>query len=93
MAEGFHCQEACHRLRRRRVASGNPLVQSFDLHGDWGSFSCKVLEIEPSRTLASSWAASGLESVGFRANAMGRPRSSLSAWMLVVRPPREVPMA
>lgn len=35
----------------------------FQLHGDWGSVDCRVLEIEPERTLAYSWDALGLESV------------------------------
>ena len=35
----------------------------FTLTGDWGSVDCKVLEIEPQRTLAYSWDAMGLESV------------------------------
>lgn len=35
----------------------------FELRGDWGSVSCKVLEIEPNRTLVYSWNANGLESV------------------------------
>ncbi len=35
----------------------------FELHGDWGSVACKVLEIEPGRTLVYSWTAGGLESV------------------------------
>lgn len=39
------------------------LGQSFAFRGDWGSVSCKVLEIEPNRTLVYSWAANGLESV------------------------------
>lgn len=36
---------------------------AFELRGDWGSVSCKVLEIEPYRTLIYSWAAHGLESI------------------------------
>lgn len=39
------------------------LGQAFVFRGDWGSVSCKVLEIEPNRTLVYSWAANGLESV------------------------------
>jgi uncharacterized protein YndB with AHSA1/START domain len=39
------------------------LGQPFELHGDWGSVACKILEIEPSRSLVYSWAANGLESV------------------------------
>lgn len=39
------------------------LGQPFEFRGDWGSVACKVLEIEPSRTLVYSWAANGLESV------------------------------
>lgn len=35
----------------------------FELRGDWGSVACKVLEIEPHRTLAYSWDAHGLKSV------------------------------
>lgn len=34
----------------------------FTLTGDWGAVDCKVLEIEPNRTLAYSWDAMGLES-------------------------------
>ena len=36
---------------------------SFELRGDWGSVSCKVLEIEPNRTLVYSWDANDLKSV------------------------------
>jgi uncharacterized protein YndB with AHSA1/START domain len=39
------------------------LGHRFDLRGDWGSVACKVLEIEPNRTLAYRWDANGLESV------------------------------
>ena len=35
----------------------------FDLRADWGMVGCKVLEIEPLKVLAYSWAAMGLESV------------------------------
>jgi uncharacterized protein YndB with AHSA1/START domain len=35
----------------------------FNLRGDWGGVDCKVLEIEPRKTLSYSWAANGLESV------------------------------
>ncbi len=35
----------------------------FELRGDWGSVACKVLQIEPNRTLVYSWEANGLESV------------------------------
>ncbi len=35
----------------------------FQFSSDWGSVACKVLEIEPNRTLAYSWDANGLESV------------------------------
>ncbi len=35
----------------------------FDLRAAWGAVECRVLEIEPHRTLAYSWAAMGLESV------------------------------
>lgn len=36
---------------------------SFAFRGDWGSVSCKVLEVEENKTLVYSWAANGLESV------------------------------
>ena len=35
----------------------------FNFRADWGSVDCRVLEIEPHRTLSYSWAAYGLESV------------------------------
>ena len=35
----------------------------FTLSGDWGSVACKVLAIEPHRSLSYSWDAMGLESV------------------------------
>ena len=35
----------------------------FDLRGDWGSVDCRVLTVEPNRTLSYTWAAMGLESV------------------------------
>lgn len=35
----------------------------FDLTADWGSVGCRVLEVEPNRTLAYTWDAMGLESV------------------------------
>jgi uncharacterized protein YndB with AHSA1/START domain len=35
----------------------------FTLSGDWGSVDCRVLEIEPHKTLSYSWDAMGLESV------------------------------
>ncbi|EDX80373.1 MAG: SRPBCC family protein [Brevundimonas mediterranea] len=39
------------------------LGHAFEFRGDWGAVSCKVLEIEPNRTLTYSWSAHGLESV------------------------------
>ena len=39
------------------------LGHPFELRGDWGSVSCKVLQIEPNRTLVYTWAAHGLQSV------------------------------
>jgi uncharacterized protein YndB with AHSA1/START domain len=36
---------------------------AFTLRGDWGSVDCRVLEVEPHRTLSYSWDAMGLESV------------------------------
>jgi uncharacterized protein YndB with AHSA1/START domain len=35
----------------------------FDFRADWGSVDCKVLAVEPTRTLSYTWAAMGLESV------------------------------
>jgi uncharacterized protein YndB with AHSA1/START domain len=35
----------------------------FEFRADWGSVACKVLAVEPYRTLAYSWDANGLESV------------------------------
>jgi uncharacterized protein YndB with AHSA1/START domain len=34
----------------------------FTLRGDWGSVACRVLEVEPQKTLAYTWDAMGLES-------------------------------
>ena len=36
---------------------------SFTMRGDWGSVDCKVLAIEPLRSLSYTWSAMGLESV------------------------------
>jgi uncharacterized protein YndB with AHSA1/START domain len=35
----------------------------FNLSGDWGAVDCKVLAIEPMKTLSYTWAAHGLESI------------------------------
>jgi uncharacterized protein YndB with AHSA1/START domain len=35
----------------------------FTFRGDWGSVDCRVLEVEPNRSLAYTWDAMGLESV------------------------------
>jgi uncharacterized protein YndB with AHSA1/START domain len=35
----------------------------FNLRGDWGAVDCRVLEIEPNKTLSYKWDAMGLESV------------------------------
>jgi uncharacterized protein YndB with AHSA1/START domain len=35
----------------------------FQLRGDWGHADCKVLKIEPNKTLSYTWDAMGLESV------------------------------
>ena len=35
----------------------------FSFRADWGSVDCKVLEVEPNRTLSYTWGAYGLESV------------------------------
>jgi uncharacterized protein YndB with AHSA1/START domain len=34
----------------------------FQFSGDWGAADCKVLEVEPNRSLAYTWGAFGLES-------------------------------
>ena len=34
----------------------------FNLRGDWGAVDCRVLAIEPTKTLAYTWDAMGLES-------------------------------
>lgn len=34
----------------------------FKLSADWGSVDCRVLEVEPNRTLSYTWDAYGLES-------------------------------
>jgi uncharacterized protein YndB with AHSA1/START domain len=42
----------------------SPLVDHrFRLTGDWGGVDCRVLTVEPNRTLAYTWGAMGLESV------------------------------
>ena len=35
----------------------------FNLRGDWGAVDCRVMVVEPNRTLSYTWAAMGLESV------------------------------
>ncbi|HLJ20220.1 MAG TPA: SRPBCC domain-containing protein [Stellaceae bacterium] len=35
----------------------------FSLRADWGAVDCRVLVVEPSKTLSYTWAAYGLESV------------------------------
>jgi uncharacterized protein YndB with AHSA1/START domain len=35
----------------------------FNFRADWGSVDCRVLVVEPNRTLSYTWAAFGLESV------------------------------
>lgn len=37
--------------------------QNFTLSADWGTVDCRVLEIEPERSLSYTWEALGLESV------------------------------
>jgi len=39
------------------------LHHRFTLQGDWGSVDCRVLEVEPGRSLSYTWDAMGLESV------------------------------
>lgn len=38
------------------------LGHTFTLSGDWGSVDCKVLAVDPNRSLSYSWDAFGLES-------------------------------
>jgi uncharacterized protein YndB with AHSA1/START domain len=41
-----------------------PVVdRRFNLRGDWGAVDCKVLAIEPNKTLSYTWDAMGLESI------------------------------
>ena len=35
----------------------------FNLRGDWGAVDCRVLAVEPNKTLSYTWSALGLESV------------------------------
>jgi len=35
----------------------------FDLRADWGTVDCRVLAVEPNKTLSYTWEAHGLESV------------------------------
>lgn len=35
----------------------------FNLRADWGTVDCRVLAVEPNKTLSYTWAAHGLESV------------------------------
>jgi uncharacterized protein YndB with AHSA1/START domain len=35
----------------------------FNLRGDWGAVDCRVLTIQPPKTLSYAWAAYGLESI------------------------------
>jgi uncharacterized protein YndB with AHSA1/START domain len=42
----------------------SPVVDHrFKLSADWGAVDCKVLALEPARTLSYTWAAYGLESI------------------------------
>lgn len=36
---------------------------AFQFHGDWGAVDCRVLEIEPQKSVSYTWAAMGLESI------------------------------
>jgi uncharacterized protein YndB with AHSA1/START domain len=41
-----------------------PVVgHDFNFRGDWGAVDCRVLEVEPNKTLSYTWGAMGLESV------------------------------
>jgi uncharacterized protein YndB with AHSA1/START domain len=41
-----------------------PVVDhAFTLRADWGAVDCKVLAVEPDKTLSYTWAAYGLESI------------------------------
>jgi uncharacterized protein YndB with AHSA1/START domain len=37
--------------------------QGFNLRADWGAVECKVVAVEPNKTLSYTWGAYGLESV------------------------------
>jgi uncharacterized protein YndB with AHSA1/START domain len=39
------------------------LGHKFNLRADWGTVDCRVLAVEPSKSLSYTWAAFGLESV------------------------------
>ena len=39
------------------------LDRRFKLSADWGAVECRVLEVEPNKTLSYTWGAYGLESV------------------------------
>ena len=39
------------------------LDQAFQFRGDWGAVDCRVLAIEPEKSIAYTWVAMGLESV------------------------------
>ncbi len=39
------------------------LDHPFSLRADWGAVDCKVVALEPNKTLSYTWAAYGLESV------------------------------
>jgi uncharacterized protein YndB with AHSA1/START domain len=39
------------------------VAHQFNFRADWGAVYCKVLEVEPNKTLSYTWGAYGLESV------------------------------
>jgi uncharacterized protein YndB with AHSA1/START domain len=39
------------------------LDHRFNLRGDWGAVDCRVVAVEPNKTLSYTWSAMGLESV------------------------------
>ena len=68
---GFACEKVWRALTQPHLIAEwlmkndfKPVVDHrFELRADWGAVACQVLEVEPNRTLAYTWAAYGLESV------------------------------
>jgi uncharacterized protein YndB with AHSA1/START domain len=52
----------------------------FNLRGDWGSVDCKVLEVEPNKTLSYTWEALGVSRVSSLGLSPLRARGPTCAW-------------